>query len=126
MPSSIDWQAIKNGTKSKSMQRSYKSGYSMSGRTEEVHSDESMLEPYVLKGTRTVLRGEGDSNIPDLPDNPVLRGERGSNTLDLPDQASLSTAGDRNRNALVLEEGIHSASIGIQRLVNLSPAYRNS
>ena len=27
-----------------------------------------MLEPYVLKGTSTVLRGEGDSNIPDLPD----------------------------------------------------------
>jgi hypothetical protein len=27
-----------------------------------------MLEPYVLKGTRAVLRGEGDSNIPDLPD----------------------------------------------------------
>ena len=28
-----------------------------------------MLEPYVLKGTSTVLRGERDSNIPDLPDN---------------------------------------------------------
>ena len=28
-----------------------------------------MLEPYVLKGTRTVLRGEGGSNIPDLPDH---------------------------------------------------------
>jgi hypothetical protein len=27
-----------------------------------------MLEPYVPKGTRTVLRGEGDSNISDLPD----------------------------------------------------------
>jgi hypothetical protein len=27
-----------------------------------------MLEPYVLKGTSTVLRGERDSNIPDLPD----------------------------------------------------------
>jgi hypothetical protein len=30
--------------------------------------DKCMLEPYVLKGTRAVLRGEGDSNIPDLPD----------------------------------------------------------
>jgi len=30
--------------------------------------DESVPEPYVLKGTRTVLRGEGGSNTPDLPD----------------------------------------------------------
>ena len=27
-----------------------------------------MLEPYVLKGTRTVLRREGKSNPPDLSD----------------------------------------------------------
>ena len=32
-----------------------------------------MLEPYVLKGTRTVLRGERDSNIPDLPDHILLQ-----------------------------------------------------
>ena len=27
-----------------------------------------MLEPYVLKGTSTVLRGERGGNTPDLPD----------------------------------------------------------
>ena len=27
-----------------------------------------MLEPYMSKDIRTVLRGQGDSNIPELPD----------------------------------------------------------
>jgi hypothetical protein len=33
-------------------------------------------EPYVLKGTRTVLRGERGSNIPDLPDHLLLKEEQ--------------------------------------------------
>ena len=32
-----------------------------------------MPEPYVLKGTRTVLRGEGGSDTPDLPDHLLLK-----------------------------------------------------
>ena len=28
----------------------------------------SVLEPYEVKISSTVLRGEGDSNVPDLPD----------------------------------------------------------
>ena len=35
-----------------------------------------MPEPYVLKGTRTVLRGERGSNIPDLPDHMLLKEEQ--------------------------------------------------
>lgn len=35
-----------------------------------------MPEPYVLKGTRTVLRGERGSNIPDLPDHLLLKEEQ--------------------------------------------------
>jgi len=31
-------------------------------------SDKGMLEPYVVKATRTVLRGGRNGNIPDLPD----------------------------------------------------------
>ena len=34
-----------------------------------------MPEPYVSKGTRTVLRGEGGSNTPDLPDHMLLKDE---------------------------------------------------
>jgi hypothetical protein len=33
-------------------------------------------EPYVLKGTSTVLRGERGSNIPDLPDHLLLKDEQ--------------------------------------------------
>ena len=35
-----------------------------------------MLEPYVLKGTCTVLRGERGSDTPDLPDHLLLKEEQ--------------------------------------------------
>ena len=35
-----------------------------------------MPEPYVLKGTRAVLRGERGSNTPDLPDQREKQGGR--------------------------------------------------
>ena len=35
-----------------------------------------MPEPYVLKGTRTVLRGERGSDTPDLPDHLLLKEEQ--------------------------------------------------
>ena len=39
----------------------------------------SVLERYVLKGTRTVLRGGGDGNVASLPDPDLLRPVRKAN-----------------------------------------------
>jgi hypothetical protein len=61
VPSAMDWQAIQWRKAEKYVEKLQKRIFHAE-KNGNVHSDESMLEPYVLKGTRTVLRGEGGSN----------------------------------------------------------------